>query len=95
MPPFKEVKKPEVKKQEVNPVEEPKQEEPKQEEPKQEEPKQEEPKTFTVQKLKCRSKIYMVNPFTGDRFIPNDEIDATMDSWLDCQIKAGLVEPCS
>ena len=89
MPPFKEMKKPEVKKQEVNSVEEPKIEE-----PKIEEPKIEEPRITTVKKLRCCSRIYIVNPFTGDKFIPGDAVEATMDSWLDCQIKAKLIEPC-
>lgn len=47
-----------------------------------------------VQKLRCKSRAYMVNPFSKDRFFPEEPIDATVDSWLDSQIKAKLIQPC-
>lgn len=60
-------------------------------ETKQEEPK---PEIITVNKVKATSNIYCVNPFTGDRFIPGETIEATIDSWLECQVAAGLIK-CS
>jgi hypothetical protein len=49
------------------------------------------PEIITVNKVKATSSIYLVNPFSGDRFLPGEEIEATIDNWLECQIAAGLV----
>lgn len=49
----------------------------------------EKPKTF-----KFISSLYMVNPFTGDRF-QNGEITETksVDGWVKAQMDAGILKP--
>jgi hypothetical protein len=54
------------------------------------------PKSKASKKTKYMSKkLTMAHPFQKVMMYPNTPVELVMDSWLDSQIKAGLVSECS
>jgi hypothetical protein len=54
------------------------------------------PKSKASKRTKYMSKkLTMAHPFQSVMMYPNTPVELVMDSWLDSQIKAGLVSECS
>ena len=72
----------------------PEKEAPEKEAPEKEAPEKEAPEEITKIKVVAKARR-MVNPFTQEVFNINQPLLAEMDSWLDCQLAAGLLQKVS